>query len=124
MNTGCALSLTTEFAAIKESLVDERQSTCRSTSARAEAATIQYQMLLRFYREQGGQDAIRPEIARRALAKSAWAAGCALRNEGFLSDANDMFTTSLEHHHTFRAAWAQLRLRCKRLFHAPSPGTL
>ena len=108
-------SLITEFAGIDEPLVDERQSPNRLTSARAEAAISQYEMLLKFYWEQGGRAAIRPETARRALAKSAWSAARALRDNGLTEAASAMFATSLRHQYTFRAAWGGLRLGCRRL---------
>ncbi len=114
-------SLVTEFAAIDESLVDERQSPNRLTSARAEAATLQYEMLVKFYWDQGGRAAIRPETARRALAKSAWSAARALRDNGLPEAASAMFATSLRHQYTFRAAWGGFRLGCRRLVHVLAP---
>ena len=109
-------SLVTEFAALDEPLVDERQSPGRLTSARAEAAISQYEMLVGFYRDQGGRDAICLAAARRALAKSAWSAARALRDEGLPETAAAMFATSLHHNYTFRAAWAGFRLSCGRVF--------
>jgi glycosyltransferase involved in cell wall biosynthesis len=116
-------SLVTEFAAIEESLVDERQSPNRLTGAKAEAADLQYRMLLRFYREHGGHHVIRPAVAAQALAAAAWRAGRALRKEGLLDAADDMFTTSLKHHYSLRAMWARLRLRWSRFSLHPTAGT-
>jgi glycosyltransferase involved in cell wall biosynthesis len=113
-------SLVTEFAALEEPLVDVRRSPCRLTSAKGEGMTLQYQMLLRFYQDRGGSDAIRPEAARRALAKSAFRAGRALKKESRLAAAQEMFARSLAHRFTIRSAGARLWTGCRRVFQSSS----
>lgn len=124
-------SLITEFAALEQPLVDVRRSPCRLTSAKGDGTTLQYQMLLRFYHERGGSDAIRLHVARRALAKSAFRAGRALKKEGRLTDAQQMFARSLAHRFTLHSAGAKLWTACRRVFRSgrdlrptDSPGAL
>jgi glycosyltransferase involved in cell wall biosynthesis len=102
-------SLVTEFFALDQPLVYERRWADRLTSAKAETALLQYQMLVHFHEELGGKASIRPEIASRALSKAAFRAGRALRRERRFAEARQMFGKSLGHRFTVRAGWAYLR---------------
>ena len=116
-------SLVTEFAAIEDSLVDERQSPNRLTGAKAEAAVLQYRMLSRFYREHGGHNVIRPAVAAQSLAAAAWRAGRALRKEGLLDAADRMFTVEPRASLQPAQMWARLRLRWSRFSLHRTAGT-
>jgi glycosyltransferase involved in cell wall biosynthesis len=107
-------SLVTQFAAVERELVVERKSPCRLTSAKGRGMTLQYHMLRRFYEELGGQRAIRPTAARRALAKWAYRAGRALRQEDRFDAAEQMYAQSLAHRFTPRAAAARWWTQCRR----------
>jgi hypothetical protein len=102
-------SLVTEFGYIDRPLVDERRSNMRLTGAKAEGTVLQYGMLLDFYHRLGGSRSIRPALARRVLARSAFRAARQLRREGYLSEAREMFGKSLAHRWTPRAQWGWWR---------------
>ncbi|HEY4761650.1 MAG TPA: glycosyltransferase [Thermoguttaceae bacterium] len=108
-------SMTTDFFAIEESLVDERQTPCRLTGVKDEAAMLQYDMLLRFYHELGGIDVIRPQIARRALAKSAFRAARELKKQKYFTYALNMYAKSISHQYSVRPAAAMLWTRIRRI---------
>ncbi|MBN2577548.1 MAG: glycosyltransferase [Pirellulales bacterium] len=111
-------SLATQFAAMEDSLVDERRSPTSLTSAKGKGLTLQYHMLLRFYEELGGREVMRPAVARAALAKWAFRAGRALRREGRWDAAQEMFAKSLAHRFMPRAAGSRLWMQCRRLLPA------
>jgi len=106
-------SLVAPFAALDEPLVDVRRWSNRLTGAKLDGTLLRYRMLLDFYQDLGGCDAVRPQIAQRVLAKWAFRAGRALRHDGQLAPAYHMFETSLNHRFNFRAAWARLDARCR-----------
>lgn len=112
-------SLSTDFLALEEDLVDERRSPCRLTSAKGDSAVLQYHMLRDFYHNMGGTSAIRPFIASRGLAKSACRAARALKKEGRITAAQQMLVKSLGHWLTVRAIYDMLRSRW-HLFVQPS----
>jgi glycosyltransferase involved in cell wall biosynthesis len=109
-------SLAAEFAVLEEKLVDQRQSSCSLTSAKGRGMSLQYHMLLRFYEELGGQEAVRPAVARRALAKWALRAGKSLRKEGRWAAAAVMYAKSCRHHWSWAAAASLLRAEFHRLW--------
>ena len=111
-------SLVTKFVAMDEPLVDVRRWPDRLTSAKAEGAVRQYQMLLEFYDELGGCKVIRAGIAERTLAKAALRAGRILRKDGYLTTAKKMLTKSLFHHYTLRAGCARLLTDCRSFLQA------
>jgi len=106
-------SLLTQFAAIDRPLVDERLGSNRLTQAKATGAVLQYWMMWNFYHDLGGHIAIRPRVARHALAKQAFRAGRALRREGRLADAPDMFARSVAHRLRPRAVWGWAASACR-----------
>lgn len=107
-------SLRTKFAAIDTPLVDVRRSTTRLTLARAEAAVLQYRMLMEFYESTRCRDWIRPAVAREVLARAAFCAARESRKEGWLDDAEALLKVSLRLRFTPRAAWGWLRARCRQ----------
>jgi glycosyltransferase involved in cell wall biosynthesis len=107
-------SLAVEFAAIHAPLVCHRRSPGQLTSAKGDNSLARYRMRLRFYRDQGGQEVIRPRIAQRTLARSARRAAVALLDEQRLDDAEAMVVASLGHRFTIRATMLGLRISGRR----------